>query len=352
MPRTRTSHASTNAPRRHRSARPRLALVGVAVVAPTLWFALPAAAAVAPIGLGTASSFSVLAGAGITNTGPTTMWGDAGTFATTSESGFGTVTILGTNHGGDAVTQQAKNDLTTAYNQAAASAPPTNVADELGGLTLTPGVYDGAALQLTGTLTLDTLGDPNAVFVFRTGSTLITASSSDVIVLGGGVACNVFWQVPSSATLGSASHLIGTVMASTSITADTGATIMGRLLASTGAVTLDTNTLTNTGCANSTMSTTTSTSTTPPTTATPTTAASTASTTPGGGATTSVPTGSATPTTTPGDITQGERPPLAFTGPGRSVPFAVTAGVSLFVGTAALRIRRHRLRAAGSPGSA
>ncbi|HOT81023.1 MAG TPA: ice-binding family protein [Microthrixaceae bacterium] len=347
MPRTRTSHASTNAPRRHRSARPRLALVGVAVVAPTLWFALPAAAAVAPIGLGTASSFSVLAGAGITNTGPTTMWGDAGTFATTSESGFGTVTILGTNHGGDAVTQQAKNDLTTAYNQAAASAPPTNVADELGGLTLTPGVYDGAALQLTGTLTLDTLGDPNAVFVFRTGSTLITASSSDVIVLGGGVACNVFWQVPSSATLGTASHLIGTVMASTSITANTGATIVGRLLASTGAVTLDSNTLTNTGCADSTMSTTTSTttSTTPPTTAPPTTAAAvpTSSTTP---------TGSSTPTTTPGDITQGERPPLAFTGPGRSVPFAVTAGVSLFVGTAALRIRRHRLRAAGSPGSA
>ncbi|HQF93024.1 MAG TPA: ice-binding family protein, partial [Microthrixaceae bacterium] len=226
-------------------------------MAPTLWFALPAAAAVAPIGLGTASSFSVLAGAGITNTGPTTMWGDAGTFATTSESGFGTVTILGTNHGGDAVTQQAKNDLTTAYNQAAASAPPTNVADELGGLTLTPGVYDGAALQLTGTLTLDTLGDPNAVFVFRTGSTLITASSSDVIVLGGGVACNVFWQVPSSATLGTASHLIGTVMASTSITANTGATIVGRLLASTGAVTLDSNTLTNTGCADSTMSTTT-----------------------------------------------------------------------------------------------
>lgn len=271
------------------------------------------------------------------------MWGDAGTFATTSESGFGTVTILGTNHGGDAVTQQAKNDLTTAYNQAAASAPPTNVADELGGLTLTPGVYDGAALQLTGTLTLDTLGDPNAVFVFRTGSTLITASSSDVIVLGGGVACNVFWQVPSSATLGTASHLIGTVMASTSITANTGATIVGRLLASTGAVTLDSNTLTNTGCADSTMSTTTSTA--PPTTAPPTTAAAvpTSSTTP---------TGSSTPTTTPGDITQGERPPLAFTGPGRSVPFAVTAGVSLFVGTAALRIRRHRLRAAGSPGSA
>ncbi len=347
MPRTRTSHASTNAPRRHRSARQRLALVSIAVVAPTVWFALPAAAAVAPIGLGTASSFSVLAGAGITNTGPTTMWGDAGTFATTSESGFGTVTILGTNHGGDAVTQQAKNDLTTAYNQAAASAPPTNVADELGGLTLTPGVYDGAALQLTGTLTLDTLGDPNAVFVFRTGSTLITASSSDVIVLGGGVACNVFWQVPSSATLGTASHLIGTVMASTSITANTGATIVGRLLASTGAVTLDSNTLTNTGCADSTMSTTTSTttSTTPPTTAAPTTAAAvpTSSTTP---------TGSSTPTTTPGDITQGERPPLAFTGPGRSVPFAVTAGVSLFVGTAALRIRRHRLRAAGSPGSA
>jgi len=229
----------------------------------------PVGAAVAPVGLGTAASFSVLAGAGISNTGPTTIGGDVGTFATTSETGFGSVTLGGVDHAGDAVTQQAKIDLTTAYNQAAGSGPPANVANELGGTTLTPGVYNGAALQITGVLTLDTLGDPNAVFIFQTGSTLISATASSVVVLGGATACNVYWQVPSSATLGTGSHLVGTVMASTSITADTGATIEGRLLASTGAVTLDSNTITVPVCAPVTTTTTTA----APTTAAPTTAA-------------------------------------------------------------------------------
>ena len=167
------------------------------------------------------------------------------------------MTLNGTNHGGDAVTQQAKNDLTTAYNEAAGSGPPIAVpTGELGGLTLTPGVYNGATLQITGTLTLDTLGDPAAVFIFQSGATLITASDSAVVVLGGGTACNVFWQVTSSATLGTNSHLIGSVLALTSITATTGATIDGRLLARNGAVTLDTNTITAESCAASTTTTT------------------------------------------------------------------------------------------------
>jgi hypothetical protein len=224
--------------------------------------------------LGTAGQFAVLAGSGITNTGPTTITGDVGTFPTTSETGFGTVTLNGVNHGGDAVTQQAKTDLTTGYGVATGSGPPTAVAVELGGTTLTPGVYKSPTFGITGTLTLDTLGDPNAVFIFQAASTLTTASNSSVVVLNGGTACNVFWQIGSSATLGTGSHLIGSVLADTAITATTGATIQGRLLARTAAVTLDTNTITVPFCAaaaptTTTTSPTTTSTTTPSTTTTP-----------------------------------------------------------------------------------
>jgi hypothetical protein len=293
-----------------------------------------AGAATAPVDLGTATSFAVLAGAGITNTGPTTITGDVGTFATTSESGFNTVTLLGVDHAGDAVTQQAKTDLTTAYNQAAGSGPPTSVAAELGGRTLTPGVYNGATLQITGTLTLDTLGDPNAVFIFQTGSTLITATASNVIVLGGGTACNVYWQVPSSATLGTSSNIIGTVMASTSISANTGATIQGRLLASTGAVTLDSNTITRPVCAPPTTTTTTA----PTTTSAPIASAAAAPSTTAPAAGSRRPT---TPTTTPDttDTTGGETPPLAFTGSNDGW-IALAGVVMITAGYGALRLKR------------
>jgi hypothetical protein len=207
-----------------------------------------AGAAVPQILLRTSGPFAVLAGSGITNTGATTIAGDVGTFPTPTESGFDTVTLDGVNHGGDAVTQQAKDDLTKAYDQAAASGPARSVVTELGGRTLTPGVYRSDTLGITGTLTLDTLGDPRAVFVFQAASTLTTATDSAVIVLGGGEACNVFWQIGSSATLGTRTHLVGSVLAATSITATTGATVQGRLLALTGAVTLDHNTLTRATC--------------------------------------------------------------------------------------------------------
>lgn len=201
------------------------------------------------VNLGTAASFAVLAGSGITNTGPTTIIGDVGTFPTTSETGFGTVTIIGTNHAGDAVTQGAKTDLVIAYNDAAGRVPFTVVAGDLGGQTLTPGVYQSASsLGLTGTLTLDAQGDPNAVFIFQMGSTLTTASASSVVLINGAQACNVFWQVGSSATLGTGSAFQGTILALTSITATTGAVVNGRLLARNGEVTLDTNTITVTIC--------------------------------------------------------------------------------------------------------
>ena len=258
----RGSHAVTpdrRVTRRRRQASPRKApwIGPLGVIAGVAVLLIPGVThAATPVGLGTAESFAVLAGSGITNTGPTTITGDVGSFPLLTQTGFGSVTLNGTNHGGDAVTQQAKTDLTTAYNEAAGSGPPTAVPAELGGLTLTPGVYNGATLEITGTLTLDTLGDPAAVFIFQTGSTLITAADSAVVVLNGGTACNVFWQVPSSATLGTNSHLIGSVLASTSITATTGATVEGRLLAQNGAVTLDTNTITAEVCAPSTTTTT------------------------------------------------------------------------------------------------
>ena len=230
----------------------------LAVIAGAVLLLFPSATLAAPpVGLGTADSFAILAGQGITNTGPTTITGDVGTHPLPAQTGFGSVTLNGTNHADDGVTQQAKDDLITAYNVAAGSGPPTPVpTGELGGLVLTPGVYNWPVLAINGTLTLNTLGDPAAVFIFQSGDTLITGSDSSVEVLGGGIACNVFWQVSSSATLGTDSHLIGSVLALTSITATTGATIDGRLLARNGAVTLDTNTVTAETCAASTTTTT------------------------------------------------------------------------------------------------
>jgi hypothetical protein len=223
-------------------------LVVASLMALTLARASGAAATAVP--LGTASSFAVLAGAGITNTGPTTVTGDVGTFPTTTISGAGSLTINGTNHAGDGVTQQAKTDLVTAYNNAAAQGPTNPIVADLGGQSLSPGVYNSASsIGLTGALTLNGGGDPNAIFVFQAGSALTTASASSVVLTNGAQACNVFWQIGSSATLGTGSTFRGTVIALQSITVTTGVTVDGRVLARNGAVTLDTDTISRSGCA-------------------------------------------------------------------------------------------------------
>jgi hypothetical protein len=203
-------------------------------------------AAQLPLDLGSAAPFAVLAGSGITITGATTIAGDIGTFPTTSITGFENVTLAGINHAGDSVTQAAKTDLLAAYNDAVGRTATTTYGPifDLGGLTLTSGVYnDPTSFGLTGTLTLDALGDANAVWIFQAGSTLITAANSVVNLVGGAQAGNIFWQVGSSATLGTGTDFAGSILASESITLNTGAMIDGGLYALNGAVTLDNNTI-------------------------------------------------------------------------------------------------------------
>jgi len=225
-----------------------------------LTFVLPASAAEAPVPMGTAQGFAVLAGTGITNTGTTNISGSngasVGSSPTTTVSDLGVINVtngvLYTEASG--VVDGAKLDLVTAYDNAAGRTPPTETLVgptlDLAGRTLTTGVYKSAtSIGLTGTLTLDAQDDPNAVFIFQASTeTLITGSGSSVVLINGAQACNVFWQVGSSATFGTGSSFVGTVMALTSISAQTGATFQGQLLARNGAVTLEGNTIVNDAC--------------------------------------------------------------------------------------------------------
>jgi len=233
-----------------RAILPGLAGFAAAAMAATLLIFNPtgAAAAEAPVGLGTAGNFSVLAGPTVTNTGPTTLAQSLGVHPGTTATGFPPGQVGGETHLGDAVALQAKNDLTTGYNDAAGRTPFTSLPAELGGTTLTPGVYRIGAAQVTGQLTLDSQGDPQAVFIFQIASTLITASNSSVVFINGASPCNVYWQVGSSATLGTDTAFVGNIMAQASVTMNTGATLEGRALARTAAVTLDTNVITEPLC--------------------------------------------------------------------------------------------------------
>ena len=208
----------------------------------------------------TLETFSVLGASTVTNTGATTLTGNLGVFSGTAITGQETITIntqpaLTTGsvfvYPGTAFAMLAQVDLTNARTSLGLLAPTSNLTGQnLGGLTLTSGVYDfDTSAQLTGTLTLNGQGNPNAFWVFRTGSTLTTASGSSVSVINTGSGAGVYWDVGSSATLGTATSFEGNILALASITLNTGATIgCGRAAASTGAVTMDTNTIGG-GCA-------------------------------------------------------------------------------------------------------
>jgi hypothetical protein len=216
----------------------------------TLIAVLPNNASAAVI-LGSAADFAVMAGSAVTNTGSSVIeGGHVGVDLGSSVTGFppGIVTPPFSVHIGDSLFLQAKNDLSSAYLAAQAQSPTQILTGlDLGGLTLSPGVYFYASsAQLTGTLILDFQNDPNAQFIFQIGSTLTTASASSVQVINGGTDGNVFWQVGSSATLGTTTSFKGHILALTSITLTTGATIdEGSALAINGAVTLDSNHIVN-----------------------------------------------------------------------------------------------------------
>ncbi|MEP6483087.1 MAG: ice-binding family protein [Rudaea sp.] len=216
--------------------------IAIAIVC-SCFFSTSALSQTAPT-LGTSGTFAVLAGSAVTNTGPTSITGDLGVSPGTAITGFPPgVVVGGVSHSADAAALQAQSDLTAAYNNLAGQSCNTvKTGQNLGGQTLTAGVYCfSSSAQLTGTLTLDAQGDANAVFIFQIGSTLTTASNSKVVVINGGSNCNTFWQIGSSAVLGTTTAFAGNILALTSITLNTGATNSGRLLARNGAVTLQSN---------------------------------------------------------------------------------------------------------------
>ena len=228
--------------------RARLLLAPLAV----LMCASTAQAGPPPVLLGTVDGFALLAGSTITNTGDSVINGDVGLHPGTAVTGFPPGIVNGALHITDAVAMQAKTDLTTAYKDAAgrpfsASAPP-----DIGGRTLQAGVYRTGSvpsLGLTGNLTLDAQGDPRAVFIFQVESTLVTATDSSVTLINGAQSCNVYWQVGSSATLGTRTAFRGNILALTSISLNNGVAVDGRLLARNGAVTLINDTIIKSRCA-------------------------------------------------------------------------------------------------------
>lgn len=209
--------------------------------------------------LGLAETFAVLGASAVTSTGPTYITGDLGISPNLASSitHTGIFEVTGTIYAGavdpDPTATQAQLDVTTAYNNLAGQTGCTKIT-QLAGQILPPGVYcsepdSSMDLSIGGTLTLDAQGDPNAVWVFQIGSTLTCNPGSSVLVINGGQACNVFWQVGSSATLNTTTTFVGNILAYASITLNTGASMSGRALARTGAVTLDTNDVTVAVCA-------------------------------------------------------------------------------------------------------
>ncbi|MDP9843902.1 ice-binding family protein [Streptosporangium lutulentum] len=210
------------------------------------WSGASAAQPQPAVALGTAARFAVLAGDSVVNTGDSTVTGDLGVTPGVTVAGFPPGNVIGTVHVDDAAAVQAQSDFAIAYDDVASRTPTDTVPTDLGATTLTPGVYTSVSgtFSNTGNLTLDAQGDPDAIFIFQTVSTLLTAAASTVTLTGGAQARNVFWQVGTSATLGADSTLAGNILALASITAGANIVINGRVLARDGTVTLDADTIT------------------------------------------------------------------------------------------------------------
>lgn len=219
---------------------------GAALAGDHVWSFTTGACSQAVVNLRSAGNFAVLAGSTVTNTGPSSVTGDLGVSPNNAWTGFPPGNLIGSEHLGNPTAATAMADLTTAYNDAdARTLCAVTVDGNLGGMTLAPGLYiSTSSLGVTsGDLTLDAQGDSDAVFIFQMASTLTTTSGRQVILAGGAKAANIYWQVGSSATLGTTSVFSGTIMADQAITLETGATLHGRALARIAAVTLATNTI-------------------------------------------------------------------------------------------------------------
>ena len=198
------------------------------------------------IDLGSAESFAVLGGSAVTNTGSSVVWGDLGVSPAAGITGFLPGIVNGTTYINDAYSIQAQADASSAYTVLAGlSATQDLTGQNLGGLTLTPGVYSfSSSAALTGILTLDGQGLENPQFIFQIGSTLTTASASSVVLINGANAYDIYFQVGSSATLGTGTEFVGTIISDQSNTLTTGANVLGRVIALNAAVTLDSNEIT------------------------------------------------------------------------------------------------------------
>ena len=343
---------------RHRMTATLLTVTIVPMLA--VGFGTTAGAAIVPtVSLGTAANFSVLAGSTVTNTGPTTLQRNLGLSPGSSVTGFppGTVIPPATMEVANAVAVQAQSDLTTAYNDAASRPLNATTGADLAGLTLQGGAYGSTTtkgpLLLTGTLTLDGANNASSVFIFETNSTLTTGSAATVQLINGASACNVFWQIGSSATLGTGTTFVGNILALTSITLQDSVQVNGRALARNGAVTMINDGFTGPDCTPAPTTTTTMPATTttmagtsttlPPTTttmpATTTTVTGTsttlaATTTTVAGSTTTTPT-SVAPTTLPGVTTT--QPGATTTQPGATTttPLAPTTSPAALTTTTA-----------------
>jgi len=224
---------------------------GLALAVGLSFAAIPAAAQAAPVLLGTAAPFVVLGGQEVTNTGPSVLGGDLGVSPGTSLTGFQFATVLGATHNNDGVAAQAQSDLTAAFDVAAAE--PINIGgdlstQDLNGMTLLAGAYTFSSdAQLTGTVTFDAQGDPDAQFVVKVGTQLTTASASAVALAGGANPCNIYWKVD-TAVLGTGTAFQGNILALTDVSLNNGASVMGRVLDRNGTVSLDNNVLNGSMC--------------------------------------------------------------------------------------------------------